>query len=84
MFLFDWIATAFSTTIYDNEAREWILDQMVIRGEWVLIKVAIAISKLVQVTEQEGPEEIIIKLRIQASNITKEEIQVAFEEISGF
>jgi|LauGreDrversion4_2_1035121.scaffolds.fasta_scaffold1212692_1 hypothetical protein len=51
MFLFDWIATAFSTTIYDNEAREWILDQMVIRGEWVLIKVAIAISKMVQVTE---------------------------------
>ena len=47
MFLFDWIATAFSTTINDIETREWILDQIVIRGEWILIKVAVAISKMI-------------------------------------
>ncbi len=49
MFLFDWIATAFSTTINDNETRDWIWDQMVILGEWILIKVAIAISKMIQI-----------------------------------
>jgi hypothetical protein len=39
MFLFDWIATALPTTINDIETREWILDQMVLMGEWILIKV---------------------------------------------